>query len=277
MPELDLEAEYNNRERVPEHPAIIAGWAQDAEAYRKARPDAKLDQVYGPSPRNIYDFFPAEQGSPAQRLTALFIHGGYWQALDKSYFSHMARGLNARGFDVVVANYSLCPAISVGGITGEMQALAGHIHRLTGRRLAVYGHSAGGHLTAALMAADWEVQGLPAGLVAAAMPISGLFDLVPLVSTSVNAALGLDEDSARAASPISAPKPTSGRYIAVVGGAESSEYLRQSRLLTSLWQGPALSGELDILEGANHFTVILPLADPSSTLVSSLAGIASDH
>ncbi|SHL66149.1 alpha/beta hydrolase [Roseibium suaedae] len=275
MAEIDLEAEYNNRERVPDHPELIAGWAKDADDYRKARPDAKLDQVYGPSPRNLFDFFPAQDGSPAQRLTALFIHGGYWQALDKSFFSHMARGMNTRGFDVVIANYSLCPTISVDGITSEMRQLAAHVHRLTGRKLSVFGHSAGGHLTAALMATDWSAHEMPSDLVTAAMPVSGLFDLAPLVPTSVNKALGLDEASARAASPISAPKPSSGRYIAVVGGAESSEYLRQSRLLTSLWQGPALSGELDILEGANHFTVILPFADPSSTLVASLAGISS--
>lgn len=276
MAGLDLEAEYNNRQRVPEHPALIAGWAQDAEAYRQARPDAKLDQVYGPAPRNLYDLFPAETGSPPQRLTAVFIHGGYWQALDKSFFSHMARGMNARGFDVVIANYSLCPSISVAGITSEMQALAAHVHRLTDRRLAVFGHSAGGHLTAALMATDWNAHGMPEDLISAAMPVSGLFDLVPLVQTSVNNALGLTGETARAASPISAPRPLSGRYIAVVGGDESSEYLRQSRMLTSLWQGPGLSGELDILQGANHFTVILPFADPSSTLVSSLAGIASN-
>ena len=43
---MDLEAEYNNRARVPDSAAIIAGWAREAEAFRTARdrlgPDAAI-------------------------------------------------------------------------------------------------------------------------------------------------------------------------------------------------------------------------------------------
>lgn len=273
MTHVDLEAEYNNRARVPEHPEIIEAWQEDAETYRKAQEDAVLDQPYGPAPRNTYDYFPAP-GQNTQQLTALFIHGGYWQALDKSFFSHMAAGLNAHGFDVAVTNYSLCPAVSVENIISEMQELASHLFHTFGKPLLVYGHSAGGHLAAALMATDWEARGLPANLVAAAMPISGLFDLEPLVPTSINMALGLTETSARAASPIGWPMPKSGRFVAAVGGDESSEYLRQSRMLTDTWSGPALSGALDVQAGANHFTVINPLTDPDSALVAALRNLA---
>lgn len=269
--QIDLEAEYNNRARVPEHPEIISGWMADASAYRAARSDAALDQPYGDKPRQVFDMFPAQPGTPEQPRTALFIHGGYWQALDKTAFSHMAQGLNAHGFDVAVANYSLCPDVEIIDIITEMQALAAHLWRTYGKSLLVYGHSAGGHLAAALMATDWTAHDLPEALVDRAMPISGLFDLAPLIPTSINTALKLTAESALAVSPQTWPVPAGGRFSAVVGGDESSEYLRQSRDLTSRWHGPGLEGELDIQAGANHFTVINPLADPGSALTRSLA------
>lgn len=273
MTMIDMEAEYNNRARVPEHPAIIEGWHLDAETYRKGQENAVLDQPYGPAPRNTYDLFPASS-EPKQPLLALFIHGGYWQTLDKSAFSHMARGLNAHGFDVAVANYSLCPAVAVADIIAEMQDLAEHLHRTFGKPLLVYGHSAGGHLTATLMATNWADRGLPAGLVAAGMPISGVFELEPLVETSINKAVGMTSDSARDASPILWPKPASGHFCAVVGGRESDEFLRQGRMLVDTWTGPALTGSLNIQEGADHFTVINPLADPKSGLVTALCDLS---
>ncbi|WP_346898419.1 alpha/beta hydrolase [uncultured Roseibium sp.] len=273
MTTVDMEAEYNNRARVPEHPAIIEGWQTDAEAYRKAQENAVLDQPYGPAPRNSYDLFPASTEAK-QPLLALFIHGGYWQALDKSAFSHMARGLNANGFDVAIANYSLCPAVAVADIIAEMQDLAAHLYQTFGKKLLVLGHSAGGHLTAALMATDWADRGLPADLVAAGMPISGLFELEPLVETSINKAVGMTPETAREASPILWPKPKKGHFRAVVGGRESDEYLRQSRMLVDIWTGPELTGTLDIQDGADHFTVINPLADPQSELVTALCDLA---
>ena len=102
MSTIDYEAEYNNRARVPEHPGILARWANDAAAYRsQVRQHSEMGVGYGASLRQHYDLFRPE----AQRGDALmvFIHGGYWQALDPSSFSHMAKGLNAAGVPVAVA------------------------------------------------------------------------------------------------------------------------------------------------------------------------------
>ncbi|MFX9642457.1 hypothetical protein ABTU71_18900, partial [Acinetobacter baumannii] len=93
------------------------------------------------------------------------------------------------------------------------------------------GHSAGGHLAACMLATDWRAfdASLPKGLVSAAYALSGLFDLPPLLGTSINRALQLDEASARAASPLLSAPPARGSLDAVVGGNESAEYFRQSR------------------------------------------------
>jgi arylformamidase len=125
------------------------------------------------------------------------------------------------------------------------------------------GHSAGGHLAAMLLATDWAAHGLPAGTVKSALPIAGLFDLPPLTHTSVNNALGLDEAEARRLSPLFLPSP--GLPIhAVVGGLEGAEYTRQAGSIAHAW-----GGTWEAAEGMNHFTVVSPLADPSSPLVAA--------
>jgi arylformamidase len=268
--DIDYEAEYNNRARVPEHPSLIAGWARDAQAYRESRRQVFHTISYGPGPRNTIDIFPSHN----QDAMVVFIHGGYWQALDGSFFSHLAAGLNAHGVSVAIPSYDLCPQVSIDDIMAQMRVAARELARL-GRRLVVSGHSAGGHLAACLMATDWPSidAALPGDLVKAAYAISGLFDLGPLVKTSVNNALGLDEISARRASPLFWPIPSHGSLDAVVGGDESPEYFRQSRTIVDTWRS-GIETRFAEVPGANHFTAIAPLADPRSPMTSRLLDLA---
>ncbi|MTI43733.1 arylformamidase [Roseibium hamelinense] len=265
----DYETQYNNRARVPEHPVIFENWTRRAADFRTSWRNL-LDMPYADQPRTTYDFFYASDDAPAQSRTALFIHGGYWQSLDKSSFSHMARGLCLHGFDVAVANYTLCPRTDIAGICREMRLLAAHLVRTWGKPLLVYGHSAGGHLTADLMATDWSTFDLPPEIADRGMPISGLFDLEPLLDTSINKALHLNARTAREASPLFGPIPETGQFIAVVGGEESEEFHKQSKDLVETWTTEKLHGTLDIQAGQNHFTVIDPLAEPDSGLVTRL-------
>ena len=148
---LDLEKEYNNRARVPEHPGIIQSWAQGSAAYRETNPPREV--AYGDGERHKFDFFAAG-GGPA----VMYIHGGYWQNLEPSFFSHMARGPNGRGLDVAVAGYDLCPKVRVGDIVEQLRAACRELARFE-KRLVVAGHSAGGHLTACMLAtsAGWAI------------------------------------------------------------------------------------------------------------------------
>src|SRR4051812_45427009 len=195
--EIDYEAEYNNRARVPEHPALIAGWARDAQAWREQQRFHPVS--YGPGARQTIDVFPSRREGDI----VVFIHGGYWQALDGSFFSHLAAGLNAHGVSVAIPSYDLCPDVSVDDIITQMRMAARALAPLS-RRLVVSGHSAGGHLAACMMATDWRSidPALPHDLIKAAYAISGLFDLAPLVNTSINGALRLDVAAARLASPL---------------------------------------------------------------------------
>jgi arylformamidase len=272
--EMDYEAEYNNRRRVPEHPEINARWQAASDAYRgTAR--AELDQAYGPGERQRYDLYVA--GTRPAPLVA-YIHGGYWQRGDREGYAFLARALNAAGLDVALPSYTLCPAASVMDIVAELRAFLAALWGKTRTYPLVTGHSAGGHLTAAMVATDWsKVAGVPADLVRAGVPISGVFELAPLIGTSINDLLGLDAASARAASPLLWPPPPKGRtVVAAVGGDESGEFLRQSRALADVWGRAGLKAEYLVVPGANHFTVVDALTDPASALFGRIAALARE-
>jgi arylformamidase len=268
----DYETEYNNRARVPEHPAIITGWARDAAAYRAARP-FEGGISYGEGDRQRYDFFPATGEGPV----ALFIHGGYWQALDRSFFSHMAAGPNMRGLAVAVMEYDLCPHVPLARIVEQTRMAILHLWRKTGKKVIPFGHSAGGHLTAMALAVDWKAldPSAPGDLTPAGLSISGLFDLPPLVGTSINIALGLTVEEARRLSPAIHTPPAGRRLVAAVGGAESAEYLRQGRDICRLWHAHGVETTCLEIEGANHFTVIAGLADRDSELTDRLVSLSA--
>jgi arylformamidase len=270
MTAIDYEAQYNNRARVPEHPAIIEGWARDAQAYRAERPP--VSSVYGDSERQTLDLFAGDGAGPL----VMFVHGGYWQALHPSFFSHLARGLNARGIDVAIPGYDLCPTVTIGDILAQVRRAAAVLWRAHRRPIVVAGHSAGGHLAACLLATDWPGLGadLPADLVPGAYAISGLFELRPLVPTSLNRALGLGPAEADRLSPLFWTPPAGRRLDAVAGALESEEFLRQSRAIAERWAAGGVETRHGSIEGTNHFTVIAPLADPDSAMTARVAALA---
>ena len=273
MSGIDYESEYDNRRRVPEHPEIMARWAAHSARVRSRTP-CELGAPYGPGPRQRYDLFNPEDSTPDAPLV-VYIHGGYWQRGDRGDYSFIAEALVAQGATVVLPSYTLCPELSVAGITEEMRQFLATLWRRLQRRPVVIGHSAGGHLAAAMMATDWTRHDAPADLVRAGYAISGVFDLAPLIPTSLNEALRLTPESAREASPGSWPPPPAGRtFVASVGGAESSEFLRQSLDLTAVWSAAGITAECVVVPNANHFTVVDELTRPQSAMVQRVLQLA---
>jgi arylformamidase len=204
---------------------------------------------------------------------ALFVHGGYWRSLEPSQFSHMARGLNAHGITVGVAGYDLCPQVTISDIINEIRQACLYLWRRFGRRIMVYGHSAGGHLAACMVATDWKAAAreAPADLVPAGYAISGVFDLGPLVHVSMNEDFKLDADGARRVSPLYWPTVAGRTFDAVVGALESPEFLRQSRSVVDTWRQGGADTRYEEQKGTNHFTVLDPLPDPEGPMVERLA------
>jgi arylformamidase len=270
---LDYEAEYNNRERVPEHPEIMERWQTLSMAYRLAGA-TETDRPYGPRERQRYDFFSMGENAPV----VVYLHGGYWQRGDRKDYSFIARELNANGISVVIPSYSLCPAASVMEIVDEITICLTALWRKTGKHPIIVGHSAGGHLAASMLATDWSrVAGVPSDLVRAGYSISGVFDLPPLISTSLNEALRLTSGTARAASPLFKPPLAKGlRFIAAVGGDESQEFLRQSREMADAWGKAGVDTKYIVVPGTNHFTILDELLRPESELLTGVIALARD-
>jgi arylformamidase len=270
---LDYEAEYNNRKRVPEYAEIAERWSLLSSAYRLAG-NTELNQPYGSRERQRYDLFHADAAAPL----IVYIHGGYWQRGDRKDYSFVARELNANGVTVAIPSYSLSPAVSVLEIRGEIQLCLAALWKKTGKRPTVIGHSAGGHLTAEMLARDWSgFAGVPSDLVRSGYAISGVFDLAPLMGTSLNEALGLTKGTARAASPMFRPPPPKGRrFVAAVGGEESGEFLRQSREIAESWSKVGIDARCEVIAGANHFTVVDELVRPHSAMLKEIVTMAHE-
>ncbi|MEY2953037.1 MAG: hypothetical protein RLZZ401_1124 [Pseudomonadota bacterium] len=266
-----LEHMYNNRALVPAHPVHLARWAQDSTAARRSTTCA-LDIAYGSGPGEKLDVFPAHHGGNSPVL--VFVHGGYWRALDKADHSFVAPPFSAGGACVVVPNYALCPSISVPGIALQMvQALAWvwrHIadHGGDPARITVVGHSAGGHLAAMLLACRWPQvdAGLPRDLVKSVLSISGLYELDSIRRTpTLQQSLQLSASQAVRCSPAWYASPRQGVLMSVAGGDESAEFLRHNRLIQQAW-GHQRVPVCETLPGCNHFSVLEALVQPGHRL-----------
>jgi arylformamidase len=264
-----LDAQYNNRARVPDHPRIFERWAQ-ASALARERSSRRLDVAYGPGPNETLDVFPCTR---ADAPVLVFIHGGWWRSLDKCDFSFIAPSFVQAGALVVVPNYGLCPAVSIETIVLQLVRALDWTYRHAGlyggdpARIVVAGHSAGGHLAAMLLSCRWKdvARDLPAQLVSAALSISGVYDLDPLRQTPfLQGDLRLTPASVRRLSPAGFPAPR-GQLYSTVGAGESEEFLRQNELIRKAW-GPGVVPVCESIPGTNHFDVLHDLADPHGRL-----------
>jgi arylformamidase len=274
-PRLDdpawLDAQYNNRARVADSAAQLAGWAEASQRSRDGSPRKRLDLRYGQAPGETLDIFPA---AVPDAPVLLYIHGGYWRSLGKSDFSFVAPSFVADGAMVVVPDYALCPAVTIEDIALQMvKAVAWtwrHASEYGGdpQRLAVAGHSAGGHLAAMLMSCRWRqvADDLPLQPLTGALAISGLYDLEPLRHTEfLQTDLRLTPAQVTRLSPAFFPRPKSGKLHAVVGADESDEFLRHNQLIRDQW-GPTAVPVCETVPGKNHFTILESLADPKGRL-----------
>jgi arylformamidase len=264
-----LSRQYNNRELVPDHPQYFARW-QEASARARGTMICYLDRRYGDMPGETVDIFPARKGDGS---CLMFIHGGYWRALDKKDHSFLAPAWVDAGVSLAVVNYDLCPAVSIEDIVRQMLRasrwlwLHAEEFGMDQDRLYVGGHSAGGHLAAMLMCALWPVfdRQLPKDLWKGGLAVSGLYDLRPLIDVDfLQADLRLDDEAARRLSPALMPPATRAQLMTCVGGDESSEFHRQNALLRERWR--AAVAESIPMPGRNHFSVLDALADEGSAL-----------
>jgi arylformamidase len=267
--QASLDAQYNNRAKVPDFQErhVTQWWAAGAQA--RARFSCRLDEVYDPTSQQTLNLFLPEGDGPWPVL--VYIHGGYWMALDKSSTDCVALGFVPRGVAVANIDYSLMPGVRMDELVRQSRAAVRWVHDrgpalgLDPARIWVAGHSAGGHLAAAVAAQGWP--GRPA--LAGGMSLSGLHELEPIRLSYLNHTLGMDAAEASRNSPVNMEAPTSGDWSILVGGREGEEYLRQAMALAQAWPSTRLRRtRVEVQADDDHFSLVAPLQSPDSALVS---------
>ena len=190
----------------------------------------------------------------------VFVHGGYWRAFGRKDWSHLAKGAVDEGYAVAIPSYTLCPAIRISGITRQVKSAVEYVAREVGGPIFLTGHSAGGHLVARLCCEDTMLQMETVNRIERIVPISGLFDLRPLTSASMNEQLRLDRKEAERESPALCSKTAGIPVTAWVGGLERPAFIDQSRAIASAWK----ETEFRMEAGRHHFDVIDGLETPGS-------------
>lgn len=263
------ESQYNNRIAVPDFQQYFDSWAAASEEMRRGSRN-HLDVPYGTHAMEKMDIFLAEGTS---RACLLFIHGGYWRALDKKDHAFVAREFVKRGVTVMVPNYALCPSVTIEDITRQILQACAWAYRNASNfgapsgGIYVSGHSAGGHLTAMALAALFPVfsPDLPANVVKAGLAISGIYDLrdIPNVP-SINNDVRLSAKQAPKVSPVFYPPATRAPLYTAVGGKELPPFVEQNAELGRRWKA-VLAADIACPD-ENHFSILNQLRDPSSAL-----------
>ncbi len=270
-----LDREYDNLKKVsPEFFRQLSARLDDASIEARDKHRAALDIAYGPSSLERLDIFRARStGSHVH----VFIHGGYWHALDKRDFSYVANGLVPHDITTVALNYPLLPAVRMGEqIAACRRALRwvyDNIEKYGGdsERMTISGHSAGAHLAAVLLM-DTDRSDAPVELpkLRQACLISGIYDLEPIRLSFVNDALHLSAEDVASHSPVAMSRHSDCSLAIIVGSDEGREYLQQSSDMALAWTQSGLIPAFSVLENENHFTLRAQLGDPNSEVVRSI-------
>lgn len=274
----EIDGQYNPAQCVP-NPQQWLDWYRRSSIEARSALNCTLGLRYGPTVDEVVDLFPAARtGAPV----LVFFHGGYWRWGSSLDFSMAAAGPVGYGITVAVANYSLCPAVTISEITRQSRALIAwlynHVSEFNGNPEQIYvaGHSAGGQLVGMLLATDWPgAYGLPADLVKGGIAVSGIFDLRPLRYSYLQPKLQLTLETVFSQSPlfnIPAPVPP---LLAAVGEQESTEFHRQAHAYLKALQtsGVQKQGDLLSLQGKHHFSAIDGLVNKESVLCRAIAAL----
>lgn len=257
----DIERHFNPRVAVCDAADRIAAWTARSRALAD-RIEIKTDLRYGAGTKMTFDLHIAGAGVP----TVIFVHGGYWRALDKADQVFVAEGWRRCDLNVANLNYDLCPTVSLAALNDEIAAAIRHITDeaaslgLGNGPFFLAGHSCGAH-AAALAAATPALADRLAGVVV----LSGIYDTRALVHTTINRDIRLDETNAAIFNVLTMPPRAGLRILCVVGGDEPAGWIGESMAYCAHARSSGIDCRLEILPDKNHFSMLEACCDPDST------------
>jgi arylformamidase len=272
-----LDLQYNNQLRVPGFADYVAGWQRESARVRAALPGAR-DVAFGPTPAEVLDIYlPAKTSGAAP--VQVFYHGGYWRAFTAADFAFVAERLVEAGAVAVIVNYALIPAVRMGELVRQCRAalawVEANISRYGGdpRRIHVSGHSAGGHLVAAL-AAMAPPPGEPdtRPLIQGGVALSGLYDLEPIRLCYLQETLQLTPAEVAALSPARNLPDAARPLVLAYGTKESEEYARHATSYGRALGERGITCTVRPLAGHNHMTICTALGDAKSEPMQLILG-----
>ena len=198
----------------------------------------------------------------------VFIHGGFWQRGSKMWSGFPARGLADNNWALVAVGYTLAPEASLAQIVDETALALSTLARRAGEfgidrdRIVLAGHSAGAHLTAAILSGMGGEEAVQ--LPARALLISGVYDLSPIAASYVNDAVGLDAADIPALSPLYRRPLRDVAVRLLIGGDESDAFHAQTNALHAAWGEHLPQISLQVVPGCDHFDILDELRDLNS-------------
>ena len=272
--QAQIDAQYNPSLALADATAPGRHYAEQSSLAR-AQLRCRLDVPYGPTRDETLDIFPADVPNAP---VFVFLHGGYWRALSSKDFSCVALGLQPLGITTVVVNYALCPRVTLDEITRQVRAaVAWTLRNIAGyggdpTRIALGGHSAGAHLTAMCLQTRWEEDyGLARDPLAAALLVSGIYDIAPLRYSYLQPMIQLDDGVIRRNSPLFSVRACATPVWVNWGDEETSEFARQASSFHAEWQSAGNQGDLSALPNADHYRGIHGFEHAGSPLSQWLA------
>jgi arylformamidase len=266
-----LDAQYNLRARFPSHTKYMAQWQADGDA-ELAQPGWHRDLAYGPTAAEKLDLIVPPAGDSRRAPLIVFVHGGYWQNLDKRDCAALAPAFVKAGIAYATINYTLAPIAGLDEIVRQARACLAWLWRSAPSlgcdpdRLFVAGHSAGGHIAMMLAATEWNrLGGLPPDLLKGAFSISGIYDLEPIRLSYQNPVLKLDEGTVRRNSPMGL-KPVTKRILLTVGEKEPEEFHRQQKEFAATWQKSGAAVDIVAAPGLDHFDILDKFGNPQHAI-----------
>lgn len=264
-PGSEMEAQYNVRLLHPDRQRFYDRYRGRSRAAYRELPVTR-DVRYGEGPRALMDVFAPARGERGEGVPVVaFFHGGYWHAHERSEFAFVARAFSSAGICTALVGYDLAPAARFGAIVEQARAACSWI-RANASALGVdaglvftAGHSAGAHLAACALTGD-SANGEGAILV------SGIYDLLPLLRTTLNEPLGLTAATARRWSPLRHELPARGELLVAVGAFETSEFLRQAHGFSRAWTSADRAAQVLVVPATHHYGVLMELDDPEAGL-----------